>query len=148
MKAEQAAREAIVRQPDFKNAYYHLGRALLFQERHQEAIEAFEHMLELDPNSTTARFGLAQAYLATGEYGRAEEELKASMRGGVTPVQTVILSYVYAAQGRTEEALVELEQALALDYRDFTALEASPYLSELRNNHRFEELIARYRTER
>ncbi len=148
VEAEKAAREAIVRQPDFTNAYYHLGRALLLQERQQEAIEAFEHMLELDPNSTTAHFGLSQAYLATSEFGRAEEEVKASMRRGLTPIQIVILSYAYAAQGRTEEALAELERALELDYRDFGALEVSPYLSELREDQRFEELIARYRTAR
>ncbi len=47
-----------------------------------------------------------------GLNGNFNRTLKHIFKGAVT---TVILSYAYAAQGRTEEALAELEQALELD---------------------------------
>jgi len=144
-EAEEAAREAIRLQPDFTSAYYHLGRALLLQSRYEEALGAFQHILDRVPDSMLGSFGQAQTYLAMGEFARAEKAAKASMRQGMSPVQQVILSYAYAAQSRMDEALAELERALELDYRDFEALEASPYLSELHEDPRYQRMIARYR---
>ena len=148
VEAEQAAREAIRLQPDFTAAYYHLGRALLLQNRHQEALDAFQHILDRIPDSSLGNFGQAQTYLAMGEYARAEQRFKASMRQRISPAMLVNLSYALAAQSKMDEALAELERALDLYYLDFEALENAPYLAELCEDPRYDELIARHRTPR
>ncbi len=142
--AEEAARESIRLQPNSAGAYYHLGRALLFQRRYQEAIAAFNHPAELDPTFRAHHGGLGEVYLAQGAYDRALAELKKA--GGTnTPIVIIQMSAVYAAQGDKEKALAELEKALAAGYRDFAAIDSNPHLASLRSDPRFQQLIRRYR---
>lgn len=143
--AERAGRESVRLQPSLLGAHYHLGRALLLQGRYQEAIAAFEHAKELNPAFSTADFGLAQVYLAQGDYDRALATLlnhPVEVRGAV---YLFVLSSIYAGRGDKEKALAELQKAFAAGYRDFAAIDASPYFSALRSDHRFQQLIQRYR---
>jgi non-specific serine/threonine protein kinase len=145
VEAEKAARESIRLQPSLIGAYYHLGRALLLQRRFSEAIPAFEQARELDPGSSIPDLGLGQVYLAQGDYDRAIATLAKLPKSRRTPTIQMSLGIAYAARGERERALAEIGGALALGYRDFAALDASPYLSSLRSDPRFQQLIARYR---
>jgi TolB-like protein/Flp pilus assembly protein TadD len=141
--AEEAAREALRLQPNFPGAYYHLGRALLHRQRYEEAIGAFKHSLELSPDFNTGSYGLAQVYLAQEAYDRALAEWNKS--GGLrkSAIGFALLGSIYAAQGKKENALAELEKALAAGYRDFAYLDASPYFDSLRADPRFQTLLRR-----
>ena len=143
LEAEKAARECIRLEPSVWGAYYHLGRALLLQQRYPEAIAAMEHARELSPTSTTADLGLAQVYLAQGNYDRAVTLL--SKRPARAAISLFWLSSAYAAHGDKEKALATLQKALTAGYRDFAAIDASPYFSSLRSDPRFQRLIRRYR---
>jgi hypothetical protein len=55
------------------------------------------------------------------------------------------LSSAYAGRGDNEKALATLQEALTAGYRDFAAIDASPYFSSLRSDPRFQRLIGRYR---
>jgi len=44
-----------------------------------------------------------------------------------------------------EKALATLQKALNAGYRDFAAIDASPYFSSLRWDPRFQQLTRRYR---
>jgi len=143
IEAENAAREAIRLQPSLWAAYYELGRALMLQRRFPEAIVAMEHSKELGPTSTTPDLGLAQVYLAQGEYDRALSLL--SKRTYKDAIGLFWLTSVYAARGDKEEALEAMHKTLNAGYRDFSAIDASPYFSSLRSDLRFQELIHRYR---
>jgi hypothetical protein len=55
------------------------------------------------------------------------------------------LSSAYAAQCDKEKALAALQKAFTAGYRDFAAIDASPYFSTLRTDPRFEQLTQRYR---
>jgi len=142
LAAEKAARESIRLQPSLFGAYYHLGRVLILQQRYPEAIAAFEHAKELSPTSSTADFGLAQVYLAEGDYDRALALLLKQPNSSIVLFQ---LSSAYAGRGDKEKALAELQRALTAGYRDFAAIDASPYFSSLRSDPRFQQLIRRYR---
>jgi hypothetical protein len=55
------------------------------------------------------------------------------------------LSSAYAAEGDQEKALAMLQKSLNAGYRDFAAIDASPYFSSLRSEPRFQKLLQRYR---
>jgi TolB-like protein len=142
IEAEKAAREAIRLQPSLFGAYYELGRALLLQRRFPEAVAAMEYAKKLSPSSTTPDFGLAQVYLAQGDYDRAVTLL---LKQGSTSIILFQLSSAYAAEGDQEKALAMLQKSLNAGYRDFAAIDASPYFSSLRSEPRFQKLLQRYR---
>ena len=54
------------------------------------------------------------------------------------------LSAAYSAKGDKENALAMLQDAFKLGYRDFAALDASPYFANLRSDPRYQKLIAQY----
>jgi serine/threonine protein kinase/TolB-like protein/cytochrome c-type biogenesis protein CcmH/NrfG len=143
LQAEKAAREAIRLGNTSVSSYYHLGRALTLQGRHQEAISAFQHVRELSPTSPTADLGLAQVYLAQGNSEQAV--LLLSKQNTRAAINRFWLSSAYAAHGDKEKALYMLERAFTAGYRDFAALDASPYFSQLRSDPRFQQLLQRYR---
>jgi len=141
--AEKAAREAIHLRPSQYAAHYHLGRALFLQQRYAEAIGAFEHARELNPTSSLPDLGLGQVYLAQGDDDKAVATLSKNVRP--SGINYFWLSAAYAARGDREKALATLQKALATGFRDFAALDASPYFSSLRADPYFQQLIQRYR---
>jgi non-specific serine/threonine protein kinase len=142
-EAERAARESLRLRPARYQTYYHLGRALLLQQRYPEAIAAFERAQEVDPTNTVAQLGLGQTYLAQGDYDKA----LTAMLKGLRPVgiNYFWLSAAYAARGDKDKALATLQKAFDAGFHDFAALDASPYFSSLRNDPRFQQLTQRYR---
>ncbi|MFZ1919419.1 MAG: protein kinase [Terriglobales bacterium] len=141
--AEKAAREALRLEPGFHNPYYHLGRALILQQRYPEAIAVFERHKQLDPDSTFPDLGLGQAYLAEGQYDKAVDAMSKAMRP--SGLNYYWLGAAYAARGDKEKALSEMEKAFDMGFKDFAALDSSPYFSSLRSDPRFQQLTSRYR---
>ena len=143
VEAEKAAREAIRLQPSLPIAHYHLGRALLFQGRYDEAMKAFQRGAELG-NISYLEFGGAQVYLAQGNYDAAVAGL---LKGGEPKeaINSYFLSAAYAGKGDKEKALAQLQKTFKLGYRDFAAIDASPYFASLRSDPRFQQLILRYK---
>ncbi len=141
--AEKAARESLRLRPLRYQACYHLGRALLLQQRYPEAIAAFEQAQELDLGNAMAQMGLGQTYLAQGQYDKALAALVKGLRPA--GINYYWLSAGYAAHGDKEQALATLQKAFELGFHDFAALDASPYFSALRTDPRFQELTKRYR---
>jgi eukaryotic-like serine/threonine-protein kinase len=141
--AEKAAREAIRLRPSQYAAHYHLGRALLLQQRYVEAIAAFEQARELNPGASLPDLGLGQVYLAQGDYDKALAALsKNARRAGINYFW---LAAAYAAHGDKEKTLGTLQKAFDAGFHDFAALDASPYFSSLRTDPRFQQLTQRYR---
>jgi serine/threonine protein kinase/Tfp pilus assembly protein PilF len=142
VEAEKAAREAIRLQPSLTPAFYHLGRALVLQGRYEEATKAFERAGELG-DLQYADFGQAQIYLAQGNYDAAIARV---LKGGEPKeaVNAYLLSAAYAAKGDKEKALAELQKTFNFGYRDFAAIEKSPYFASLRSDPRFQQLVRQY----
>ena len=146
VEAEKASREAIRLGFNRMGAYYHLGRTLYLQGRYDEAVEAMEYARKLSPESSTPDLGLAQVYLAKGEYDRS---LTYWLRQPEKVRDTAIGAFwggsIYAARGEKEKALLEMQVALDKGFRDFAAIEASTAFASLRSDPRFQNLLTRYR---
>jgi len=139
-----AARKAIELSPDYANAFYHLGRALLVTRDYEGAIAAFKRVGESGVHTQLTSLGLSQAYLETGDLALAREHSDIAM-DDLSAITLTYRSMIEAADGNPDAALEYLEQALEVNYRDFAALEVSPHLATLRKDPRYAELIARYR---
>ena len=141
--AEDAARKALRLQASIYPAYYHLGRALILQERYPEALAAFEQMKKLSPTSSTADLGIGQVYLAQKDYDKAITALTTGFQP--SGISYFWLASAYSAHGDKEKALRTLQLMFDADFRDFVAIDNSPYLTALRNDPKFLEMVKKYR---
>jgi eukaryotic-like serine/threonine-protein kinase len=144
--AEKASRESLRLGFFTMSAYYHLGRVLFLQKRYDEAATAFKQAASISPDSSTPNFGLAQLYLAQGDYAQAMSYFMKepeAVRNSV--INLSVLTSIYAAQHDNEKALATLHRALDAGYVDFAALESNPYLADLRKDPRYQKLIQQYR---
>ena len=121
----------------------YLARSLILQGHYQEAIAALEQARVLSPTSPSVDLGLGQVYLAQRNYDRAMESKTTKVRSSA--IYAFRLSSAYAARGDKEKALATLQEAFTAGYRDFAAIDASPYFSGLRADPRFQQLVERYR---
>ena len=143
VEAERAAREAIRLQSSLAPAHYHLGRALLLQGRYDEARKAFERAAKLGDTSFRDT-GITQVDLAQGNYDAVVASLADSNHQKIAN-DSYFLSAAYAAKGDKAKALATLQKTFDLGYRDFAAIDASPYFASLRTDPRFQQLMQRYR---
>ena len=144
IEAEKAAREAIRLQPTSAAAQYHLGRALMFQTRYQEAATAFQRAKELG-SSRYENLGMAQLALAQANYDEALKYISAETDAKKTTIDQYWLAAIYSAKGDKDKSFAALQQALHTGFRDFAVLDASPYFANLRSDPRYQKLIAQYR---
>jgi TolB-like protein/predicted Ser/Thr protein kinase len=144
LEAEKAAREAIRLQPSLPAAQYHLGRALLFQGRYPDAALAFQRAKEVG-SEDYENLGMAQLSLAQGNYDQAIAYLLKRSGGQKIAIDRYWLSAIYSAKGDREKALATMQEALALGFRDFAAVDGSPYFASMRSDPRFQQLLSRYR---
>jgi tetratricopeptide (TPR) repeat protein len=142
VESEKAVREAIRLNPALSYAQYHLGRALYIQGRFSEAMAAFDRCEELAGNPTAANLGRSQALAAQGRYAEA---ITTIMKNGVSKsmINNYWLSSYYAGNGEKEKALTTLQKSFEYGFRDFSALDANPAFSSLRNDPHFTILLAR-----
>jgi tetratricopeptide (TPR) repeat protein len=143
IEAEKAAREAIRLQPTSAAAQYHLGRALLFQTRYQEAATAFQRAEELGSNRYR-NLGMAQLALAQANYDQGLKYMS-EIDTKKTTIDQYWLAAIYSAKGDKDKSLAAMQQALQTGFRDFAVLDASPYFANLRSDPRYQKLIAQYR---
>lgn len=142
LEAERTAREAIRLNPASPAAHYHLGRALLFQKRYDEAAAAFEKCGETG-SQDYKNLGMAQLSLAQGNYDEALDYVTKDS-GRATAVGLYWQTAIFAAKGDRERALATLEKSLNAGYRDFPAIEKSPYFSTLRSDAQLQRLLQQY----
>ncbi len=80
-----------------------------------EAIAKYEHSLTIDDRYLNTYLSLGDAYLAMDELPKAQEAyLKALELDPTVPEAHSVLAYLYGKDGRTQEAISETLQVLAL----------------------------------
>ncbi len=147
-EAEMACRRAIETNPSYAESYYHLARALIPQGRLAEAEQAIRQLEEHFPNSSFINTGRFWIHLGSGRPREALADLErgqgsqAFSRG--TSLGRACKAMALAQLGEGDRALVALEEALALGYRDEADLRAGRFFEPLRADPRFARLLARH----
>jgi tetratricopeptide (TPR) repeat protein len=110
--AEAHYRESLALEPQ-PAIYNDLGFVLERQGLTEEAIELYRRSLELDPESASAHHNLAAALARSGEPSAAEGHFRAALERKPTAETFTGLALVLAQQGRTDEAVARLNDAIA-----------------------------------
>ena len=112
--SERELQRAIELNPSSASAHQMYGRTLSFTGRFEEALRELEKARELDPLSVPVNAYIGQVYIHARQYDRAEEQLRKTLRIDPNHVLTHHnLGELHLAQGRSAEAVKELERAVS-----------------------------------
>jgi TolB-like protein/DNA-binding winged helix-turn-helix (wHTH) protein/Flp pilus assembly protein TadD len=116
-QAVAEARQGIALDPNDAEGYRFLGEALIFAGRSEEAIEAMEKAMRLNPRHPFVYlFDLARAYRWTGRYAEAVTLLKKVVTLAPNHFATLYnLAICYVELGREAEAQAEVAEMLRID---------------------------------
>ncbi len=112
--AEAHYRESLAIEPQ-PAIYNDLGFVLERQGLTQEAAEMYRKSLELDPESASAQFNLASSLARRGEFVAAERLFRAALEEKPSAQAYTGLGFVVWQQGRVDEAIASLHDAIEAD---------------------------------
>jgi len=116
-KAIAEMEQALALVPNSASNHMHLGRALTFAGRLEEAIPLLEKVLRLDPMPGTVElYSLGHAYIMTGRYDEAIATCKKAIK--IEPksqLAHLYLTFAYSLSGREQEARTQAEELLRID---------------------------------
>jgi len=139
-EGEAEARRAIEIDPDFAHSRSVLGRALLGQQRYDEALEAFRSRKGPGPGSYA---DVAVTLAAAGRLAEARQELDGLLvlsRQHYVPAYDIAIGY--AAIGDQEAALDWLDKSVE-ERANMQAIRVDPALASLHANPRFKTIVKR-----
>ena len=141
--AADAYRAALELSPDDPFIYYNLGCAYAGDsERLREAADAWGRAAELRPDYVEARYDLAQYHFSERRYAEARPHFEAAAAAREDwPAPRYCLAAICVQEGRLEEALERLREALELNIGWANSAAADPLMEPLRGNPAFEEMI-------
>ena len=124
-----------------------LAEALLRQQRHEEALERYRGVLEINPENAAAHAGIGYALFHLKRYEEAIDSLARSVslrpESPAAADRHVVIGQASMELGREEAAAEHYARALAIDARNTKALDS---LAVLRfRQQRYEEALHLYR---
>jgi non-specific serine/threonine protein kinase len=129
-QAIERVRHAIERKPDCEGAYYLLGRALFGAGRYQEVAEMAEAAIAASGEDYNVYVPIGNAYAALGKKDAADSLRQREMLALERHLKTVpedarahvLLAADYASVGREDDAMREMNLAMALRSNETTVL--------------------------
>jgi tetratricopeptide (TPR) repeat protein len=117
--AQQAFAKALRIDTRDREAWYFSGRAWYVENRFEQAIEAFEKARSLGSGQSRIYENLGLSYEALGRFTEAEQSYRAAVSLAAEYRPYLAYGVFLYKQGRLEESLPMLRQALALDPQSF-----------------------------
>jgi TolB-like protein/tetratricopeptide (TPR) repeat protein len=141
-EAERACLRARELNPNDGLIHYHLVRALAQQGKHAEAEKAQQQVERLNAGTiyvAAGRFAIAMAK------GRLRDALAVISKSGIAAVgKWETEAAALSLDGQIDEAFARLEKSLQAGFRDVAELRNAPWYEPLRQDPRFEKLLAKY----
>jgi len=128
-------REIVSKYPKEKEIHSALFSAYQERKMYPEAIAEANIALELDPNWETILNQLGYMYMATEEYGKAEEHLKKAVSAApqdANPLDS--LAQLYFLAGRLDEAIAQHKEAIRIK-PDFGSEETIAYICSVKGHY-------------
>jgi tetratricopeptide (TPR) repeat protein len=115
-QAELLLHRSLQALPSQPHVHNNLGNLLLSQGRHGEALDSFERAVLLLPSYAEAHYNRARALLRAKRWGEAAlaVERAIALSPAATAAQLQLRAQIETEQGRLDQALATLEQALRL----------------------------------
>lgn len=111
-KAIEAYRNTLDRQHDRDDLYLELGNLLYAEDRHEEAVQAYQKAVNIDPSSLN-QFSLAQGLMQTGRYEAARATFSNVIRLEPNSAHGYLgLGQAYSKEGDYDSAIEQFEKAL------------------------------------
>jgi adenylate cyclase len=116
-KAVAKAEQAAALNPNSAYVHMRMGHTLRFAGRYEEAIPEYKKAIRLNPiPPTNYLFGLGIAYWGTGQYEEAIKWCEKAVRQDPDSFLTrLMLTMVYSASGRLEDARAEAKEVLRIN---------------------------------
>ena len=118
--AEAHYRESLAIEPQAA-IYNDLGFVLERQEMFDEAAEQYGKAVELDPNSSAARYNLGASLARAGDFEAAAKHLRVAIETKPDTRAHTGLGFVLARLGMVDEAVTQLRLAIAADPKNAAA---------------------------
>ncbi|HYQ80886.1 MAG TPA: tetratricopeptide repeat protein, partial [Anaeromyxobacteraceae bacterium] len=145
-EAVQRALEVLRLTPRFPAAYDVLGWAHLAKGRHPEAIAAFKEAVRLSGRNPAYLAALARAHARAGHRHEAHRLLAELERSAPSRAASPLdVAEVLAALGEPEQALQQVERAIAEGTPWLPHVDAGLGMPALHDHARFRDLVARMR---
>jgi tetratricopeptide (TPR) repeat protein len=112
--------EACRMEPTLKDVCYYQGRALYYSNRFKDALGPLKQSIEAGESQARARSTIAECLEALGRAKDAEREYKFAAEDA-NPQYKVRLAVFLFRQGRADESIAPLREALKLSPEDFEA---------------------------
>lgn len=123
-------RRALDRQPEHADLHFHCGRVLHRLGQSDDAINEFEHAVNIKPDFVAALIQLARMYQQTDRYEDARKRLEMALATGVQYADVYyLLGTLYQAEGETDRAKRAYHDALRINDNYQDAQEALARLS-------------------
>jgi tetratricopeptide (TPR) repeat protein len=117
--AEKAFKKYIELVPNDPNPYDSYAELLMKTGRFDESVAQYQKALSIDPHFSNSHFGIAANRMFQGKHAEAITEAQkladAARNDGDRRFALFIKSLVYADQGKTDQAIKELEKQYAFD---------------------------------
>jgi len=128
--------------PDYLRAHYWLGRAYVQKRMFEEAVTEFKTAIDISNGNPLYVAALGYAYAAEGKICEAEEILeKLNVLSQETIVSSLSLAMIYAALGKKEQALGQIEKGIEEREEKVAYIKVDPAFDSLHSEPRFSEIL-------
>jgi tetratricopeptide (TPR) repeat protein len=139
-EAIKAFEQAIGLSPCKEAYHFHLGMALACQMHYDQAIQALQESLTLNPNFVLAHCALAANYRRIGNDAAVQEHI-AIARPSMETEKEYNRACFESISGDADQAFALLETALEKEQCQTAMLRSDPDLDFIRNDERFEAIL-------
>ena len=136
---------ALAIKPDFHDALYNKGLALKALERYEEAAQSFDQYLEFDAEDSGAWRNKGQILMRLKQFQSSLEAYDKAIQLAPEDSSPVYnKACCYALQGDLENALTNLQSAIALDSENRNLAKTDTDFDAIRHDERFQALVEGY----
>jgi tetratricopeptide (TPR) repeat protein len=139
-EAIESFQQAISLDMNNEEYFYHLGLAFAGQDRHEEAIAAFERTIALKPDHSMAHSALAGHYRKVGRDAESIKHIKQALPK-LTDEQDYSRACFEAISGNTDLAIALLQAALEKKQITMEWVRRDPDLDFIRNDPRYISIV-------